>query len=55
MIDERLQSVDVIPFRTFKEKLAITRKYERLAKMEILDDKYILLIWRDQGGEKANE
>lgn len=38
--------VEMIPFRNFKEKLRITKKYERLAKMQIIDNKYIYLEWR---------
>ena len=35
--------IEMIPFRNFKEKIRITKKYERLAKMQIIEDKYIYL------------
>ena len=38
--------VEMIPFRNFKEKIRITIKYDRLAKMQIIEDKYVYLEWR---------
>ena len=38
--------VKIIPFRTFKEKLAITKKYRGKAKVEIVDNKYVLVLRR---------
>lgn len=40
---ENLQSIELIPFKTFKEKINITKKHDGKAKMEIIDNKYILL------------
>lgn len=51
-LEARLQKVELIPFRSFKEKIKLTKEYERYAKMEIIDDKYILLKWRREDGEK---
>lgn len=44
--EENLESIEVIPFRSFKEKIAITKKYFRSSKMEILDNKYVVIIPR---------
>jgi len=38
---EILQVTELLPFKTFKEKLSITKKYDRKAKMQIIDDKYV--------------
>lgn len=46
MTNENLQRVEIINFRNFKEKIRLTKRYERLAKMEIIDNKYIYLEWR---------
>lgn len=46
MDDENLKTIECIRFYTFKEKLKITKQYERLAKMQIIDNKYIYLEWR---------
>lgn len=40
---ESLQSIELIPFKTFKEKMAITKKYDGKAKMEIIDNKFVLV------------
>ena len=40
---ENLQSVELIPFKTFKEKIAITKKYDGKAKMEVVDNKFVLV------------
>ena len=40
---ESLQSIELIPFKTFKEKIAITKKYNGKAKMEIIDNKFVLV------------
>ena len=40
---ENLQSIELIPFKTFKEKIAITKKYNGKAKMEIIDNKFVLV------------
>lgn len=37
-------SVLLIGFKTFKEKIAITKRYDRKAKMHILDDKYVYIV-----------
>lgn len=39
-------SVKVIPYRSFKEKIAITKKYNGKAKIEIVDNKYVLVLRR---------
>lgn len=41
MNEETLIIIEFIEFNTFKEKLDITKKYDRKAKMEIVDDKYV--------------
>ena len=40
---ENLQSIELIPFKTFKEKIAITKEYNGKAKMEIIDNKFVLV------------
>ena len=40
---ENLQSIELIPFKTFKEKIAITKKYDGKAKMEVVDNKFVLV------------
>lgn len=40
----KLCSVEMIPFRSFKEKIELTKKYNRKRRMEIIDNKYVLLI-----------
>ena len=40
---ENLQSIELIPFKTFKEKISITKKYDGKAKMEIVDNKFVLV------------
>lgn len=42
-----MQVVRVIPYKTFKEKLRITKKYDFIAKMEIFD-KYVYVEMREQ-------
>lgn len=44
---EYLQKAEMIPFRTFKEKIAITKKYFYTSKMEIIDNKYVYVIPRE--------
>lgn len=44
---EVLQVTELIPYKSFKEKLNITRKYDRKAKMEIIDDKYVYVILKE--------
>lgn len=39
-------SVKIIPYKTFKEKITITKKYDRKAKIEIVDNKYVLVLRR---------
>lgn len=41
MNEETLQIIEFIQFNTFKEKLDITKEYDHIAKMEIIDDKYV--------------
>jgi hypothetical protein len=41
--EEVLQIVELIPFRTFKEKLAITKEFDLTAKMQIIDNKYVFV------------
>ena len=40
---ENLQSIELIPFKTFKEKINITKKHDGKAKMEIIDNKFVLV------------
>lgn len=46
MNEETLQVVEIIEFRNFKEKLQITKKYDHVAKMEI--------IWKGIGNSKGD-
>lgn len=48
MDEETLIIIEFIKFNTFKEKLNITKKYDRKAKMEIVDDKYVLVERREE-------
>ena len=48
---ENLQSVELIPFKTFKEKIAITKKYDGKAKVEIIDNKFVLV--EKKGGSRG--
>ena len=41
MNKETLQVVEIIEFKSFKEKLKITKKYDGKAKIEIIDNKYV--------------
>ena len=50
---ENLQSVELIPFKTFKEKIAITKEYNGKAKMEIIDNKFVLVEKEDRGDKKC--
>lgn len=43
MNEETLQIVEIIEFRNFKEKLDITKEYDHIAKMLIIDDRYVLI------------
>ena len=36
-----MQVVKIIPYKSFKDKLRITKEYDRIAKMEIIDNKYV--------------
>lgn len=36
-------SVILIEFKTFKEKIAITKEYNRKGRIEILDNKYVYI------------
>lgn len=38
---ETLKVIEFIPYKDFKEKLKLTKKYDRKAKIEIVDDKYV--------------
>lgn len=49
---ERLETVEIIPFRSFKEKISITKKYFHTAKMEIIDNKYVYLKFRGENNER---
>ena len=42
---EKLQTIEIIPFRTFKEKIKLTKEYEKICKVIVVDNKYIL-TWR---------
>lgn len=48
-MDEKLQVVEIIEFKTFKEKIDITKEYDRKAKMEIIDNKYVYVKMRMEG------
>ena len=56
-MNEKLQIVELIEFKTFKEKLDITREYDHKAKMEIIDNRYIYIereevaIWKHNSTE----
>lgn len=38
---EILQITELIPYKNFKEKIIITKKYQHKAKLEIVEDKYV--------------
>lgn len=38
-----MQVVELIEFRSFKEKVKITKKYDRIAKMSIVDNRYVYI------------
>lgn len=40
---EELQAVEIIPFKTFKEKINITKKHLHTSKMEIIDNKFVYI------------
>lgn len=40
---EILKTVELIEYRTFKEKLDITRRYRGRTRIEIIDNKYIYI------------
>lgn len=46
MTNENLQRVEIINFKNFKEKIRLTKQYDRKAKIEIVDNKYILVLRR---------
>lgn len=52
---ENLQSIELIPFKTFKEKINITKKHDGKAKMEIIDNKYILLERKIEDENMGND
>ena len=37
---------ELIPYYSFREKIRLTKQYEKLAKIQIIDNKYIYLEWR---------
>lgn len=44
---ETLKVIEFIPYKDFKEKLKLTKKYDGKAKVEIIDDKYIYIyMWK---------
>ncbi len=42
MNGQALQTIIIIPYRTFKEKIRITKYFDRIAKMQI-EDKYVYI------------
>lgn len=44
-------NVLLIPFKNFKEKIRITKKYLSKAKMEIIDNKYVYVVMREEEDE----
>jgi|GEM_PF-3393597 len=40
----------MIPFNCFKEKILITKEYDGKGKMEIIDNKYVMVLI-DDGNE----
>ena len=47
MENENLKTIECIRFYNFKQKLKITKQYDRIAKMQIIDNKYIYLEMRE--------
>lgn len=37
-------SLLLIEFKNFKEKIAITKQYDRKGKMQILDNRYVYVV-----------
>lgn len=44
---EILQIINLIPYKTFNEKIKITRKYLGKAKITV-EDKYILVVTKEK-------
>ncbi len=40
--------VKMLPFRNFKEKIKITKKYDKKAKMQVVDNKYIYMVMKNE-------
>lgn len=49
-----MERVEIREFRNFKEKIAITKKYFRAAKMEIIDNKYVYIKFRKGAEDEIN-
>ena len=47
MEEQILYSTLLLPFRSFREKLTITKEYDRKAKMEIIDNKYVYVVLKE--------
>lgn len=45
-----MSSIEIIPFKSFKEKIRITKKYGRKARIEIIDNKYVVV--KEKEGER---
>lgn len=41
MEEKELVRVELIPFDNFKEKITITKEYDRRSTMEIIDNKFV--------------
>lgn len=52
---DAIQVIELIEFKDFKHKIAITKKYDKTSKVEILDDKYVFIRRKDEEyARKAN-
>ncbi len=40
--------VKLIPYKNFREKIAITKKYDKRAKMQDVDNKYIYMVMKNE-------
>lgn len=45
-MEQPMQTIIIIPYISFKDKLRITKKYDFIAKMEIFD-KYVYVEMRE--------
>lgn len=45
---EELLVIRTVPYRTFKEKMRITKEYDRIASRMIVEDGYVVLVIKEK-------